>query len=45
MTSERERADLDSPWKEILEVYFPQAMQFFFPQTAALIDWERPTNF
>ena len=39
------RADNDSPWKEILEAYFPQAMQFFFPQTAALIDWKRPHEF
>ena len=38
-------ADFDSPWKEILEAYFPQAMQFFFPETAALIDWERPYEF
>ncbi len=45
MTEERERADNDSPWKEILEAYFPQAMQFFFPQTAALINWERPHEF
>ncbi len=36
------RADLDSPWKEILRAYFPQAIAFFFPQTAALIDWNRP---
>ncbi|GAB1545143.1 DUF4351 domain-containing protein [Scytonema sp. NUACC21] len=45
MTSLRERADNDSPWKEVLEAYFPQAMQFFFPETAALIDWERPHEF
>jgi hypothetical protein len=45
MTSERKRADNDSPWKDILEAYFPQAMQFFFPQTAALIDWTRPYEF
>ena len=45
MTSERERVDNDSPWKEILEAYFAQAMQFFFPQTAALINWERPHEF
>ncbi|NEU77850.1 DUF4351 domain-containing protein [Nostoc sp. UIC 10630] len=45
MIEERERADNDSPWKEILEAYFPQAMQFFFPQTAALINWERPHEF
>jgi hypothetical protein len=36
------RADLDSPWKDILRAYFPQAIAFFFPQTAALIDWNRP---
>ncbi len=45
MTDEHERADNDSPWKEILEAYFPQAMQFFFPQTARLIDWKRPHEF
>jgi hypothetical protein len=45
MTEERERADQDSPWKEILEAYFPQAMQFFFPQTAALINWDIPHEF
>lgn len=39
------RADFDSPWKEILTAYFPQAMQFFFPETYALINWERPYEF
>jgi hypothetical protein len=38
-------ADLDSPWKQVLREYFPQAMQFFFPNTAALIDWNRPYEF
>lgn len=45
MTNLHDRADFDSPWKEILEAYFPQAMQFFFAETAALIDWERPYKF
>jgi len=45
MAKKQERADYDSPWKEILEAYFPQAIQFFFPQTAALIDWNRPHEF
>ncbi|BAY82898.1 hypothetical protein NIES267_23830 [Calothrix parasitica NIES-267] len=45
MTVELDRADNDSAWKEILEAYFPQAMQLFFPETAALIDWERPHEF
>jgi hypothetical protein len=39
------RADLDSPWKDILRAYFPQAMQFFFPNTADLIDWNRSYEF
>ncbi|MDJ0617387.1 MAG: DUF4351 domain-containing protein [Calothrix sp. MO_192.B10] len=45
MSDVNERADFDSPWKEVLEAYFPQAMQFFFPETAALIDWKRPYEF
>jgi hypothetical protein len=40
-----ERADLDSPWKDILRAYFPQAIQFFFPATAALVDWAKPVEF
>jgi len=43
--SDNERADYDSPWKEVLEAYFPQAMHFFFPETAALIDWTSPYEF
>lgn len=39
------KADLDSPWKDFLRVYFPQAMQFFFASTAALVDWQRPYEF
>ncbi|MDF5722687.1 MAG: DUF4351 domain-containing protein [Rhizonema sp. PD37] len=45
MTEEKKRADNDSPWKEVLETYFPQAMQFFFPEIAALIDWNHPHLF
>ena len=33
--------DFDSPWKEILEGYFPDFMAFFFPTAAAGIDWSR----
>jgi Domain of unknown function (DUF4351) len=40
-----ERADNDGGWKEILRVYFPQAIQFFFPATANLIDWAQPIEF
>jgi len=33
--------DYDSPWKEILEGYFPDFMAFFFPLAATEIDWSR----
>jgi hypothetical protein len=39
------RSDQDSPWKDILRQYFQQALEFFFPQTAALIDWRYPPEF
>jgi Domain of unknown function (DUF4351) len=39
------KTDLDSPWKDILRTYFPQAMQFFFPNTAELIDWSKSHEF
>jgi hypothetical protein len=39
------KIDADSPWKDILRAYFPQAMQFFFPNTAALIDWSKSHEF
>jgi Domain of unknown function (DUF4351) len=39
------RTDQDSPWKEVLRQYFPEAITFFFPATANLIDWGRPIEF
>ena len=32
--------DFDSPWKEILEVYFKPFMSLFFPEAHQQIDWE-----
>ncbi len=37
--------DFDSPWKEVLELYFDQFMAFFFPQAHADIDWGRRPEF
>ncbi|NOQ34711.1 MAG: hypothetical protein GQ569_02315 [Methylococcaceae bacterium] len=37
--------DFDSPWKEALEVYFPQFMQLLFPKAYAEIDWSRKHEF
>ena len=31
----------DSPWKEMLEGYFPEFMAFFFPAAYREIDWSR----
>jgi predicted transposase/invertase (TIGR01784 family) len=39
------RSDQDSPWKDILRQYFPEAIAFFFPETSAQIDWSQPHEF
>jgi hypothetical protein len=36
---------LDTPWKQILESYFPQFMAFFFPEAYSQIDWSRGFEF
>ena len=36
---------LDTPWKQILECYFPQFMAFFFPEAHRAIDWDRGFDF
>jgi hypothetical protein len=33
--------DYDSPWKEMLDGYFPDFMAFFFPVAHGDIDWSR----
>ena len=37
--------ELDSPWKDILELYFEAFVQFFFRQLHKLIDWSRGYEF
>jgi len=39
------RSDQDSPWKDVLRQYFPEAIAFFFPATAQWIDWRKPITF
>jgi hypothetical protein len=39
------RADQDSPWKLILRQYFREAIEFFFPKLALIIDWQQPIEF
>ncbi|MGD1865009.1 MAG: DUF4351 domain-containing protein [Phormidesmis sp.] len=36
---------LDTPWKQILDCYFPQFMTFFFPDANCAIDWRRGFDF
>jgi hypothetical protein len=37
--------DYDSPWKDILEGYFPEFTAFFFPTIHAQIDWTKGHEF
>ncbi|MEH2333718.1 hypothetical protein [Nostoc sp.] len=37
--------DYDSPWKEVIELYFSRFLEFFFTQAYAEIDWTRPYEF
>ncbi|MBE9033515.1 hypothetical protein IQ266_27695, partial [filamentous cyanobacterium LEGE 11480] len=39
------RQNNDTPWKKILRLYFPQAIQFFFPELAQTINWRKPPEF
>jgi len=41
----KRRSDYDSPWKEIIEQFFPQFMAFFFPLAYTDIDWKQPYEF
>ncbi len=39
------QADYDSPWKEILDLFFEAAFEFFFPAAHVQIDWSRGYEF
>lgn len=39
------RTDYDSPWKDVIEHYFPEFMAFFFPQIYADLDWSKQYAF
>jgi hypothetical protein len=41
MTNKAPQTEYDSPWKQMLQLYFQDFMQFFFPQAHVLIDWSR----
>ncbi|MGH9803522.1 MAG: Rpn family recombination-promoting nuclease/putative transposase [Blastocatellia bacterium] len=37
--------DYDSPWKDVLTLFFPEFMEFFFPQVYDAIGWSRGFEF
>lgn len=41
----RRRNDYDSPWKEIIEQFFPAFVAFFLPVAYSEIDWNTPYEF
>jgi predicted transposase/invertase (TIGR01784 family) len=41
----RNKTDFDSPWKEIIESFFPQFMEFFVPGSENDIDWNKEIKF
>lgn len=43
--SEHPYTDYDSPWKEILERFFPEFMAFYFPEAHRAIDWAQGYTF
>ncbi|MBE8969665.1 hypothetical protein IQ277_26640 [Nostocales cyanobacterium LEGE 12452] len=37
--------EYDSPWKEAIETYFQECIEFFFPVAAEGIDWKQGYTF
>jgi len=42
---EQNSQDYDSPWKDILEVYFREFLKFFFPEIESDLNWEKGYDF
>ncbi|MBN3948951.1 MAG: cytosolic protein [Nostoc sp. NMS7] len=45
MIDENPQTEFDSPWKQILQLYFEDFMLFFFPQAHEQIDWTKQPEF
>ena len=39
------RHDIDSPWKDMLNIFFKEFLEFFFPNIAGDIDWTKAPIF
>lgn len=42
MAENKQRANHDSAWKDILDAYFKEFIEFFYPEIATKIDWLAP---
>ena len=42
MSEKKQRANHDSAWKDILDAYFKEFMEFFYPEITQKIDWLAP---
>lgn len=40
-----QRTEYDNPWKEVIEDFFPNFLEFFFPTAYRVIDWTKPYEF
>lgn len=45
MITDPNRTDYDSPWKEMLELFFPEFLAFFYPDIYQDIDWSQGFEF
>ncbi len=45
MPKKAKHLEFDSPWKDMIELYFKAFLQFFFPHLHAAIDWSRGYEF
>ncbi|MBI1764191.1 MAG: hypothetical protein HYR56_22430 [Acidobacteria bacterium] len=43
--ADKARDDFDGAWKEVIERYLREFMDYFFPAASAGIDWTRPVRF
>ena len=44
-TIAQEKDEQDSPWKQILNQYLQEAVEFFFPDVAEIVDWSKAPVF
>ena len=45
LKTENSQDDYDTPWKDIIELFFPQFMAFFVPDSEQDIDWDTKIKF